>query len=122
MLRILIYKLLLLISVIISIPYLTLFERKLLRYVQNRRGPNKVSFAGLLQPIFDGVKLIRKEASLLRFSNLNIFIISPLTSFLLMVLLWVYLPYINSVLILNLNLIFLLCIMSVKVYRLIGSG
>ena len=49
------------IPVLISVAYLTLAERKILGYTQNRKGPNVVGIYGLLQPLADGVKLFSKE-------------------------------------------------------------
>jgi len=43
------------------IPFLTLLERKILRYIQLRKGPKKVRFLGILQPVTDGLKLVLKE-------------------------------------------------------------
>jgi len=48
------------ISVVIMIPFLTLLERKILRYIQLRKGPKKVRFLGILQPVTDGLKLVFK--------------------------------------------------------------
>jgi len=48
-------------GVLIRIPFFTLLERKVLRYIQNRKGPNKVRILGLLQPLSDGLKLFLKE-------------------------------------------------------------
>ena len=47
--------------VFLSVCFLTLIERKILGYVQNRKGPTKVLFIGLLQPVVDGGKLILKS-------------------------------------------------------------
>jgi len=47
--------------VFLSVCFLTLLERKILGYVQNRKGPTKVLLLGLLQPVLDGGKLILKS-------------------------------------------------------------
>ncbi len=47
--------------IFLSVCFLTLLERKILGYVQNRKGPTKVLFIGLLQPVIDGGKLILKS-------------------------------------------------------------
>jgi len=57
------------ISIIICIPFFTLLERKVLGYVQTRKGPNKIGILGILQPLSDGLKLILKEGILPKISN-----------------------------------------------------
>ena len=47
--------------VFLRVCFLTLLERKILGYVQNRKGPTKVLIIGLLQPVVDGGKLILKR-------------------------------------------------------------
>ena len=61
MVTIVIKLVVLLVPLLISIAYLTLAERKVLGYIQCRKGPNVVGFYGLLQPIADGLKLFTKE-------------------------------------------------------------
>lgn len=81
----LIFFLINIISIILCIPFLTLFERKVLSYRQNRKGPKKVRILGILQPISDGVKLIIKEFGFPKISKKIGFFLSPLFLFLLMV-------------------------------------
>jgi len=47
--------------VFLRVCFLTLLERKVLGYIQNRKGPTKILFIGLLQPVIDGGKLILKR-------------------------------------------------------------
>jgi len=68
----------LIIFILIGVAFFTLLERKTLRYIQYRKGPNKVGYIGVLQPFSDGIKLFRKEILLPRNSNLLIFFLMPL--------------------------------------------
>lgn len=61
------------IRVVLMIPFLTLWERKVLRYIQLRKGPKKVGFIGIPQPITDGVKLVLKERGFIRRSRSLVF-------------------------------------------------
>jgi NADH:ubiquinone oxidoreductase subunit H len=47
--------------IFLRVCFLTLLERKILGYVQNRKGPTKVLLIGILQPVIDGGKLILKS-------------------------------------------------------------
>jgi len=67
--------------VILSIAFLTLYERKVLAAIQRRRGPNVVGLFGFFQAFADGVKLILKETIIPSSSNFIIFILSPILIF-----------------------------------------
>jgi NADH-quinone oxidoreductase subunit H len=67
--------------VILSIAFLTLYERKVLSAMQRRRGPNVVGIFGLIQAFADGVKLILKETIIPSSANYIIFLLSPILIF-----------------------------------------
>jgi NADH:ubiquinone oxidoreductase subunit H len=71
------------ISIILAVAYLTLYERKLLASMQKRKGPNVVGILGLLQPIADAFKLIVKESIIPQHSNVFLFFICPFMTFVL---------------------------------------
>ncbi len=66
---------------LVGVALLTLMERKVSAWMQNRRGPNRVGWAGLLQPAADGVKNIVKEETLPGEANLGIFMLAPALAF-----------------------------------------
>lgn len=109
---------------LISVAFFTLFERKILALKQHRKGPYVVGPLGLLQPIDDGVKLLLKETILPSYANRIIFVIAPILTFFLSLLGWAVIPFDNGVVFadLNVGLMYLLAISSLGVYGIIIAG
>jgi len=81
------------IRILISVAFYTIIERKILGYIQIRKGPNKVGYIGILQPFRDAIKLFNKNLVLIENSNILIFSISPLLSLSLALLIISIIPY-----------------------------
>nr|ABD85314.1 NADH dehydrogenase subunit 1 [Idotea baltica] len=112
----------LLLCVLISVAFFTLYERKILGYVQKRKGPNKLGVKGVLQPFSDAIKLFTKEPVLLNSSNISLYFISPMLSLGLTLTLWLSAPSSFSVCEITMSVIFILCCLSAGVYPVLGAG
>ncbi|HEY1226997.1 MAG TPA: NADH-quinone oxidoreductase subunit NuoH, partial [Ramlibacter sp.] len=106
------------------VAYLTLWERKLIGWIQIRVGPNRVGPIGLLQPIADGVKLLLKEIVIPTKASAPLFVIGPIMTIMPALAAWVVVPFGPEAALANVNagLLLLLAITSMEVYGIIIAG
>nr|ATI10818.1 NADH dehydrogenase subunit 1 [Megalophasma granulatum] len=108
--------------VLLGVAFLVLFERKVLGFIQIRKGPNSVSMLGILQPIADAIKLFTKELLVPIKSNFVPYYFSPVFNLFLSLIIWVVIPYFSNIFVYKLGVIFFLCCASLNVYSIIISG
>lgn len=114
--------LILFICVLVGVAFLTLLERKILGYIQIRKGPNKVGYCGVIQPFSDAIKLFTKEQTFPIVSNYLPYYFSPIFSLFISLLIWSVIPFCFGIFSFNLGLLFFLCCTRVGVYTVMIAG
>nr|YP_007625900.1 NADH dehydrogenase subunit 1 [Cephalophus jentinki]AEP21078.1 NADH dehydrogenase subunit 1 [Cephalophus jentinki] len=112
----------LIIPILLAVAFLTLVERKVLGYMQFRKGPNVVGPYGLLQPIADAIKLFIKEPLRPATSSISMFILAPILALSLALTMWIPLPMPYPLINMNLGVLFMLAMSSLAVYSILWSG
>ena len=108
----------------LSVAYLTLWERKLIGWMQIRIGPNRVGPAGLLQPIADGVKLLFKEVIFPTNANKALYVLGPMMALMPAMAAWAVIPFAPEVVLADINagVLYIMALTSMGVYGVIIAG
>ena len=112
------------VPLLLAVAYLTLWERKLLGWMQNRPGPNRVGPWGLLQPMADGLKLLTKELIMPTAAAKGLFYVGPVMAIMPALAAWAVVPFAPDFALANVNagILLVMAITSIEVYGVIIAG
>jgi NADH-quinone oxidoreductase subunit H len=108
----------------LGVAYATYAERKIIGYMQQRIGPNRVGWRGLLQPFADVIKMLLKEVIVPSSANRFLFLIAPLISLLTAFSAWAVVPFNDDFIVADIDagLLYILALTSLGVYGVILAG
>ncbi len=110
--------------VMVSLLFLVYGDRKIWAAVQMRRGPNVVGVFGLLQTVADALKYVVKEVVIPAGADRPVFLLAPMTSFVLAMIAWAVIPFNDTWVLADLNvaILYVFAISSLEVYGVIMGG
>ena len=110
--------------VMVSLLFLVYGDRKIWAAVQMRRGPNVVGVFGLLQTVADALKYVVKEVVVPAGADKAVFMLAPLTSFVLALIAWAVIPFNDTWVLADINvaILYVFAISSLEVYGVIMGG
>jgi len=121
--------------VALTVAYITYFERRIIGWMQVRKGCNRVGPAGLLQPLADGLKLFLKETIIPTRANKVLFVAAPLLSLVPALIAFAVVPFgetslfgiwdephIMAISNLNVGLLYVMAISSLSIYGVLMAG
>ena len=112
------------VPLMLSVAYLTLWERKMIGWMQIRIGPNRVGPLGLFQPIADGMKLLFKEVISPTQASTQLFFIAPVMALMPALAAWAVIPFSPELVLADINagLLYVMALTSLGVYGVIIAG
>jgi NADH-quinone oxidoreductase subunit H len=113
-----------LVPLILSVAYFTYWERKIIGWIQNRIGPNRVGWKGVLQPFADVIKMLLKEIVVPSNASRFLFLLAPLVSLVTAFAVWAVIPLSDTFVIAEIDagLLYVLALTSLGVYGVIIAG
>ena len=113
-----------LVPLMLTVAYFTYAERKLIGFIQNRLGPNRVGWQGLLQPFADLIKMMLKEVLVPSNANRFLFLLAPVLSLTTAFAAWAVIPFDDEFVIADIDagLLYVLAVTSLGVYGVILAG
>jgi len=123
------------VPVALGVAYITYFERRVIGWAQARKGCNRVGWAGLLQPIADGIKLFFKETIIPTRANKFLFVAAPVISLVPSLIAFAVVPFgetslfglwdkphVMAIANLNIGVLYVMAISSLSIYGILMAG